>query len=258
MYLFPYKDVAAAILVFARLASMLAVMPIFGYRAIPAQVKAAFSLALTIVIFPLVSAELTISMSQPIELFFLFIREVIVGLIIGFATSLLFYSVQMAGQIYGIQIGFGIINVIDPHTDSQVSLMGQLNYLVALLIFLAVDGHHFLLRALFMSYDKISLAGGGFPTGLAQQITYFTGAIFIIALKIGAPIIVTLFITDVGLGFMARVAPQMNVFLVGFPLKIGVGLLVVTLVISTFPYILGKLFDQFMIDIVNLVKLLGK
>lgn len=257
MYQIPYRDFAIALLIFARMASIIAVMPIFGFRAIPVQTKAGLSVLLTIIVFP-ITASMAPPVSQlPLEFILMVSREVITGLIIGFATSLLFYGIQMAGQVVGIQIGFGIINVIDPQTESQVSLIGQLNYLVALLIFLTIDGHHFLLRALYLSYERIPLAGADFPTSLAQQMSYFTGAIFEIALKVAAPVMVTLFITDVALGFMARVAPQMNVFLVGFPLKIGVGLLVITLVISFFPYIFGKLYSQFQYDIVALVRMMG-
>ncbi len=257
MYQIPFKEFAVGMLVFARMASLIAVMPLFGYRALPLQTKAGFSLLLTIIVFPMVVSIAPPVSLKPLEFFIIICREVITGLIIGYATTLLFFGIQMAGQVVGIQIGFGIINVIDPHTESQVSIIGQLNYLVALLIFLSIDGHHFLLRALFLSYEKIPLAGAVFPAGLAEQLSFFTGAIFDIALRVMAPVMVALFITDIALGFMARVAPQMNVFLVGFPLKIGVGLLVITLVISFFPYIFGKLFTQFQQDIVGLIRMMG-
>ena len=232
-------------------------MPIFGYRAIPAQAKVGLSILLAIIVFPAAKLDIAPVSTQPIELIMMFLKEVVIGLILGFAATIVFYGVQMAGQIVGIQIGFGIINVIDPVSDVQISLIGQLNYLVALLIFLCLDGHLFLIRALVMSYEYIGLGGGGLPSGLMEKVSLMTGAVFDVALRIAAPVMVSLFITDVVLGFMARVAPQMNVFLVGFPLKIGVGLLVITLVISYFPYILGRLFEQFQEEIVQIVRIIG-
>lgn len=239
------------------MASMVVVIPILGYAAVPVHVKAAFSFALTIIVFPLVSLELAPLSNSPIELIIVFAREVLVGLIIGFITTIVFFGIQMAGQIVGIQIGFGIINIIDPYTNIQISLIGQLNYLVALLVFICLEGHHFLIRALVLCYEYIPLAGASFPTGLPAQVNLLSGLVFDVALRVAAPIMVALLITDVALGLIARVAPQMNVFLVGFPLKIGVGLFVLTMTVSYFPYIFGKLFDQFQRDVLLIIRLLG-
>ncbi len=257
MYEIPYTDFTKAVLVMARMTAIIAVFPIFGFRAIPILMKGGLAILLTIIVFPLVQIGPQPLSTQPLELFIILIKEVVVGLIVGYSTTLLFYGIQMAGHILGIQMGFGIISVVDPLTDVQVSLIGQLNYIIALLIFLTLDGHHFLIRALVSSYDYISLGGAHFPSGLMQKINFMTGAIYDVALRIAAPVFVSLFLTDVVLGIMARVAPQMNVFIIGFPLKIGVGLLVMSLVVSFFPYVFGKMFQQFKVDIMEVIKLFG-
>ena len=257
MYEIPYIDFTKALLVLARMTSIIVILPIFGFRAVPMQLKAGLSIFLAIIVFPMVRLQAAPISTDVIELLLLLMSEVAVGMIIGFATSILFYGVQMAGHLVGIQMGFGIINVVDPMSDLQVSLVGQLNYMVALMIFLAIDGHHFLIKALVLSYDYIGIGGGVFQANLLAKISFLTGAIFDTALRFAAPMFVTLFITDVALGITARVAPQMNVFIVGFPLKIGVGLLVITLVIAFFPYVFGKLYEQFRIDIIEVIKLLG-
>ena len=257
MYYVPYQDFALAVLIMARMISLIAVLPIFGYRAVPVQLKVGLSIILTIIVFPFAKVGFDPISYQPIELLLLFLKEVLIGLSIGFATTIVFYGIQMAGQIVGIQIGFGIINVVDPMTDVQISLVGHLNYLLALLVFLNLDGHQFLIRALALSFNYISLGGGGFPPGLVEKISLMAGTVFDVAVRIAAPIMISLLITDVALGFMARVAPQMNVFLVGFPLKIGVGLLVITLVISYFPFVFGKFFEQFKQEIVQIIQIVG-
>jgi flagellar biosynthetic protein FliR len=237
---------------------MVAVMPIMGHRAVPAQLKVALCLVLMVLVFPATKMAIPAVSTIPLELLFLILREVIIGLILGFVISIIFYAVQMAGQVIGIQTGYGIINLIDPMSDIEISLIGQLYYLTAILIFLGIDGHHFLLRALYLSYDYIPLANGALPARLVEKINLLTGATFDVSLRIAAPVMVALFLTDVVLGIMARVAPQMNVFLVGFPLKIGVGLLLITLVISFFPYIFGKILEQFQLDVVEVIRLLGR
>jgi flagellar biosynthesis protein FliR len=254
----PYQDFAKALLVFARMTAMVAVMPIFGFNTVPTQLKGAISIIFTIIVFPIVTLKAQPISTEVLELLLMFSKEVIVGLIIGFIASILFYSIQMAGHLVGIQMGFGIINVIDPMNDMQISLIGQIYYLTALLVFLSIDGHHFLVRAIVLSYDYIGVGGAVFPAGLMAKVNLIISSVYEIALRISAPMFVTLFITDIVLGIMARVAPQMNVFVVGFPLKIAIGLLVITLVISLFPYVFGKLYEQFQIDIIQIIKLMGR
>lgn len=255
--LIPYQDMTIAILIFARMASLVSVMPIFGFAGVPLQVKGALSLILTIIVFPIAKFDFAPLSLVPVELIILFMREILIGLAIGFITTLVFYGIQMAGQIVGIQMGFGIINIIDPISNIQISMIGQMYYLLALLIFLTMNGHHFLLQALVYSYDLIPLGGGVFFAGLVEQVSILSGMVFNVALMVAAPVMAALLITDVGLGFMARVAPQMNVFIVGFPLKILVGFLVITMVIMYFPYVFGKIYENFQQDLTFIIKLLG-
>ena len=253
----PYENIIIGLLILARMSAMVFVIPIVGFEGTPSTVKAGLSLLLTFIVFPFARLEYTAISILPLELVMLFTKEVIVGLSIGFITTLLFYGIQMAGQIIGIQIGFGIISVMDPLSNIQISLIGQLYYLVSLLVFLALNGHHFLIRALIYSFEVIPLGGAVFSANLVDLLSSLSGMIFGIALQIAAPVMVTLILTDVGLGFIARVAPQMNVFIVGFPLKIIIGLFVITLVISYLPYIFEKMYLRFQEDIITFIRILG-
>ena len=239
------------------MSAMVFIIPIIGFEGTPSMVKAGLSLLLTFIVFPFSTFNYTPVSIQPLEMVLLFAREALIGLSIGFITTLLFYGIQMAGQIIGIQIGFGIISVMDPLTNVQISLIGQLYYMVSLLVFLAINGHHFLVRALVFSFEVIPLGSGTFSPGLAELMSTLSGLIFGTALQIAAPVMVTLILTDVGLGFIARVAPQMNVFIVGFPLKILIGLFVITLVISYLPYVFEKMFLRFQEDIITFIRLIG-
>ncbi len=243
-------------LVFSRIVTMVVLMPIFGYRGIPNQVRIGLALSLTILLFPVIQG-LEIPIPDNVISFALLVgKEVLAGLIIGFATLLLFMGIQMSGRIIDIQVGFAIANVIDPQSQERVSLIGQFEYLLAILIFLSMDGHHFLLRALERSFELIPPGGARFPNTLTGEMVALAGGLFEVAIRIGAPVLAALFITTVALGLIARTVPQMNVFIVGLPLKIGVGLLAIALSLPLFVYLFRALFAQFQRDILTLIKLL--
>jgi flagellar biosynthetic protein FliR len=170
------------------------------------------------------------------------VGEVIIGVIIGLAGRLAFAGVQIAGQLIGFQMGFAVVNVFDPITSEQVSIIAQLWYLIAMLIFLAVDGHHVFLYAIAESYRIISPLDFHFSAELMQSIVEISKDIFIIAVKIGAPIITALLMTSIGFGLIARTVPQINILIVGFPLKIAIGLIGIGLTLPIFTKIMSRIF----------------
>jgi flagellar biosynthetic protein FliR len=153
--------------------------------------------------------------------------EVFIGITIGLMTRLLFAAVQVAGQLVGFQMGFGIVNVIDPQTSAQVSIIAQFKNLIALLVFLSTNVHHWFLMAIAKSFEVIPPLGVSLSEPLFRVVLQSGGEMFVIAAKLGAPVIAVLFLTSVALGLVARTVPQINVFIVGFPLKIAVGLLAI-------------------------------
>jgi len=243
-------------LVFTRIATMVVLMPVFGYRSIPNQVRIGLALFLTVLLLPIVQDSKAAMPGGAIPFALLVGKEALAGLVIGFATVLLFIGVQMSGRIIDIQMGFRVASVIDPQSRARVSLIGQFEYLLAILIFLSIDGHHFLLRALQKSFELIPLGRMQFPSMLTERMVTLTGGLFEIAVKIGAPVMVVLFMTSVALGLIAKTVPQMNVFIVGLPLKIGVGLLAMTLSLPLFLSLFKRLFAQFQRDILTLIRLL--
>jgi flagellar biosynthetic protein FliR len=205
--------------------------PILGNVNIPAQVKAAMAMVITLVLYlALKGGHQALAVPGNVfELVGAVGGEAFAGLIIGYTAFLLFSGLEMAGEIVDIQVGFGLVNVIDPAGGSQVSIIGQFYYIVAMLFFLAIDGHHALLKALGDSFTLLppgtivwfKQAGHAGPL-LAQ---FFT-RLFAIAIQIAAPSIAVLFLTNLSMGLLARTLPQMNVFIVGMPLNVIVGLLI--------------------------------
>jgi flagellar biosynthesis protein FliR len=192
-------------LMLVRVSVVILTAPVLGNTRIPGQVKAALALSLTLLLYLAAPPR---ALPEP---------------------YLLFTGIQMAGQIIDIQIGFGLVNVIDPAGGQQVSILGQFYYLIAMLFFLAVDGHHALIKALGDSFTLLPAGGIGWLDQAAKAgplLAGFFTKLFVIAFQVAAPSVAVLFLTNLSMGLLSRTIPQMNVFIVGMPLNIIVGLLV--------------------------------
>ncbi len=247
------KDVIAFVLILVRVAGIFLTAPIFASRNIPVTVKAAWILLVTFLIYPVVTFNPQILPTVGLSLGIAVIREVLIGFCIGLGATLLFTGIQLAGQIVDIQMGLGMVNIIDPVTSTQISVMGQYYYLVATLVFLAVDGHHLLLKAVVDSFSVVALGNGHFNPALGQEMMHLVSRVFFIAFRVGAPVIGALFITNLALGVVARTVPQMNVFIVGLPLNMAVGLIIVAFSMSFFVFILQDLFKGLYKDLAVLI-----
>lgn len=242
---------------FTRVATILVTVPVFGYTSIPMPVKAGLAFFVSLVLFPLIQAGDFVIPLELLPFVMMVLKEVIVGLIIGLATNFLFVGVQMAGELIGLDMGFGMVNIIDPTSGEHISIMGQFKYVVSLLLFLILNGHHFLLNALRSSFVAIPLGTANFTQLVTTQIIMLSTTIFKIALQLGGPILVVLFLTSFVMGIIARTVPQMNIFIIGFPLKISVGMIMVTVSLPMFMYVFGKLVDEFEVSIMQIIQVMG-
>ena len=181
-------------------------------------------------------------------------KEIIVGLLMGFISTLLFAGVEIAGTFAGMQMGFGIVNVIDPQTQQQVSIISQFQILMVSMIFLIIDGHHFLLNGLYQSFEAIPPVAARFRSVIFDISMKMAANIFVAAIKIGAPVIVALLLTSFVLGLIARAVPQMNVFIVGMPLKIAIGLMTLAFSLPFVTRLFKEMFIQFRVDFSTLLR----
>ena len=229
------------------------ISPIFGHKNIPVIAKIGLAAIISLVLLPIIPVP-DISFSAGLGTIFTIVaKEIVTGLLIGFTAMVLFMGIQMSGHIMGFQMGFIIAQVIDPSSGQKVSILGQLQLILAILIFLAIDGHHLLINAISESFSVIPLGQQVFSGASAEFLIRICVDIFAIALKIGAPMIITLFLTDVALGIIARTVPQMNVFIVGFPLKISTGFLTLAAAYPFISYVLTKLMHNMDKDLSNLI-----
>ncbi|MCC3376223.1 flagellar biosynthetic protein FliR [Cohnella sp. REN36] len=236
----------AFMLVLCRIASFLMVAPVFSTRTIPKTFKVGLAFFISIVVF------LTVGFDNPVPLdgayILAILKEVLAGLVIGYTAYLFFTVVQTAGAFIDIQMGFGIANIVDPLTGASAPIMGNLKFMLLTLVFLSINGHHYLIGAIMDSYKWLPLDGQLFHTVYEGRMTDFLARTFadtfLLALQIAAPLVVAMFLTDAGLGLLARTAPQYNVFVIGIPVKILVGLALLILLMPGFGTLFQMVFDR--------------
>lgn len=239
---FDPKDVVAFVLVLMRAAGIFLTAPVFSSRNIPVMVKASWILLVAFLVFPLVDFRALALPSSGIPLALAVVRELLIGFSVGLGATLIFTGIQLAGQIIDIQMGLGMVNIIDPMTNIQVSAMGQFYFMVATLVFLAANGHYYLLTGVVDSFNLIPLGQAHFSAALGTEMMNLFAQVFFIAFRVGAPVIGALFITNMALGVVARTVPQMNVFIVGMPLNLAVGFLITVVSMSFFTFVLEGMF----------------
>lgn len=218
------EEFKSLVLILIRISIVLFLLPIFGGRMLPNPVKAGLALMITIVLFPVIRPDPKLFPEGLLGVVNLILAELVLGLIIGLTIRLFFAAIQLAGQLIGFQMGFAIANVLDPESGAQGSILAQMGYWIAILIFLLLDGHHVLLRTLADSFSIIEVGSLGFSKGLFHKMLEASGDMFAVAIKVGAPAIAALLLTSAAFGIIAKVVPQMNILIVAFPLKIVVGL----------------------------------
>ncbi len=228
--LFQYET--GFVLILFRVASFLMAMPITGGGGLPGLVKVSLVLAVSLVLVPIVpmpSPPSTLS-AWLIGL----ISEMMIGWVIGLGSQLIFAAVDLGGEIVGLQMGFGIASVLDPTSNQPMPLIDQLYTLFAVLVFFGIHADHLVIRALVQSFGLIppmTFGSTGIPMGLLVRTA---GQLFVTGMKIAIPVTMALLLANVALGILSRVVPQMNVWLMSFPITIGLGFLVMGATLSLF------------------------
>lgn len=244
------------LMLFIRVTAMLVVAPMLGHMAIPVQVKVAIGMFVAFVMYPLASGQAAALTTELIPLTLNVLKEAVVGLLIGFAAGLLFAGVRYAGELIAVDSGLSLAAMFDPESNAHASVMSESLYLLMLMVFVLLNGHHFVLEALQLSYASVPMGSFALNGDVAEQIITMVGMMFVIAVKLAAPVMVTMFLINVALSILSRVMPQMNLFAVVFPLKVGAGLLVFVAALPLVVFVFKKLLAAFQENLLELVKVL--
>src|SRR5690554_118296 len=212
-------------LIFMRILSFMIASPLFSIKGIPSLLKIGLSIILSYLLFMVIGDSVSISSESLIAYGIMIVNEVLFGLALGFAVNLIFICIQMAGQMIDFQIGFSMAATFDPLTNNKVSLFGNMYYWVGMALFFAVNGHYYLIYSLAQSFELVPLNSLTFyELNAGAIIDLFSGG-FLIAFQIAVPTIIILLLMDAIMGLLARTVPQLNILMLGLPLKALVGLL---------------------------------
>ncbi len=242
------------IIVFTRLTGMMTGAPLFATYPIPMNVKVVLCAIVSFLIFPVVSANVGVQVPKDILMLSLFlVKEFFIGFLIGYIANFIFIAVQIAGQTIGVQMGVTMAMVLDPTTNSQSSVLGQIYVYITTIVFVCLNAHHWLFIAVYRSFESVPPGIEFlFTPALVNQVALLFSHMFVISFQVILPIFCVLFVSEVLMGFMAKMMPQMNIFMVALPIKIGVGLLLMLAFLAPTITYLAYAIEKYMAGILKL------
>lgn len=236
---------AVFLLLLTRMSGLFLIAPFWGSQNIPVYFRAGIAFTITLVLFPVVDQKMALEAPVSVLGYTLAVlSELFIGWLIGFVAYVVLMSVNMAGKIMDMQAGFAVVNEMDPTSNQQNPLIGSFLYYLTLIVFVVTNGHHVLLAALVGSIDSIPLLGMNFNTDLTMLMVDFVGGIFVTGMKIAMPLTFAILLTNVSLGVLARTMPQMNIFVVGIPMQIVIGIFTVAVIMPFYVMFLDVLFNE--------------
>ena len=228
----------------ARVAGFIAAIPVLFANQTPARIRAGFVFMSALVLFPVMEPSIPEVAFTTGTFLLLMVSEVLLGSIIGLVARMIFTAVEFGGTVIGYQMGFAAANVFDPQGQRQLSLISQFQNVFAILIFLSIDGHHIFFQVAVESYNILppgvfNISGEAIP-----YLMTLSSRIFILGVQFSAPILAVLLLSGLILGVLARIFPQLNVFLLSFPLNIGISFTVIALTLPMVAILIRREFDN--------------
>jgi len=250
------EEVIGALLVLLRVSMLVILMPVLGHRLVPSSVKIGLIGVVSILLYPVVQDSLPHIPSSPVLLMVLAGQEILLAGLLAMLAQLVFSAAQFAGQVMSYQMGLAIANVMDPASSAQIAVVGQFAAILAMLVWLAVGAHNIFLMALVDSFHLL-------PIGQTWQINGWyalsdaAANMFILALRLVAPMMLLLFFLYVALGLLARAVPQIQVFFVSFPLTVALGFLVFALSVPAIVFLMRDGFIGYSLQVHHILRTLA-
>lgn len=252
------REVLVFALVLSRVAGIFSALPVFGGKGVPMRVKIVIIFMITLVSFPALAIKSPPMPDDIFSLSLLLSRELAIGVLLGFVAQVIFAAVDFSGQIIGMQMGFTISQIMDPTRDTQTQVMSVVQTLLASLLFFSLNIHHMFLHTIVDSFRIIPLGAFHLNSGIIDFIVKLTADVLIIGVRLAAPVMVSLLLTSVALGIMARAFPQMNIFMISMPLNIGIGFIVLGATLTFYFHVLEGSFGAVKNQVFNIFNLMVK
>lgn len=255
--LIPVDQFQIFLVVLARVAGFIGAIPVFSSAQTPAKIKISMTVAFALLLYPTMSKGLPGVSFAPLAFTLFLIAEILLGMIIGLVARLVFTAVEYGATVIGFQMGFAAANVFDPTSERQIALISQFQNVFAILIFLAVDGHHLFFRLAIRSFEllppgHLNLSGDAVPF-----LMDLGAKMFALGVQFSAPVLAILLLSGLILGILARIFPQLNVFLLSFPINIATAFIVIALTLDLASALLRREFDLLGETIINMMNYLN-
>ena len=252
------EPLVSFLLVLARMAGLMVFTPILGGTGIAPQIRAGLAMGLTLLLYPAVGTQVEPVPPGTLSLLLAISTELLLGLLLGLLGHLFLAALQFSGQLMGFQMGFAVINLIDPQTQVQAPVLAILQNLMGVLIFLSLNAHHWFIQAMVDSYNILPGRAFSLSPPVAGELLEVFGQIFAVGFRLAAPFILVLAIMDIFIGIVGRAAPQIHILIVGMPLKIIGGLLLLSFSAPVMVRFAGDHLAQLHGRLYRLLQLLGQ
>lgn len=242
----------------SRILALVATAPLLGNPSVPVRVKLGLAVMITVLVMPLVEKSLPqIDPASGVG-FAILLQQILIGIAMGLVMRIVFVAVEMAGELIGLQMGLGFAVFFDPQNSGQIDIVGRFLGVIASLAFLAINGHLIMIALISQSFSTLPIGLEGMTNATFTTLANWGSEIFKSGLQLSLPVLTALLITNLALGVLTRVAPQLNIFAVGFPLTLSIGLLVMALSMPFYAPILEHLVQDglnLMMGILNVNKI---
>ncbi len=249
--------IIVVILVFTRISAMFMLLPVFGTKNIPNIVKIGFIFFVSLIVIPVNITKIDVNLSSFMDLFYYILMEFLVGFSIGLISTVIMNVFYIAGAMADRNIGFSMVSVVGAEDEKELPVSANLYYIMALMIFLLMDMHHYLLKTVIKSYELIPIGSNYAVRLVLYDIVDVLKYTFVTGFKMAAPFIITVLIANLLLGLLSKAMPGLNVFMVGMPLKILVGLLLLYVLVESYINFIPNVFDEMMKYINQLLGMSG-
>lgn len=245
MPIFSISFILSAFLIFVRVAALVGTAPYFSNGSFPMRVKIFLAMALSVMLYPVIPASsVTLTPdTHTLQVLVLILKELLVGAAMGLTGQVIFAGIQMGGELMSVNIGLSFASVVDPVTQGRNSIVSQLFGMFAILIFIGIGGDTFYIQALAESFSIVPVGGGNIALAgpiFIEMATY----LFVVGVQMAAPFIIVLFLLDMSFAIFARIMPQANIFFIALPLKLGVGMILMLLILPYAPPAFQHFFQQ--------------
>lgn len=236
------KIISAVLLIGIRVSSLMLFAPFFANASIPARIKAMLAILITALVYPVYAPRL--STVTPAQWPLVIATEIVLGVTVGLTTNMVFEAVQIAGQLLSVQVGYSLVNILDPNSQVDSTVLAVFHQTIAMFIFLALNIHHWVLRAIFRSFDYLPPGTASIGPAFAQTLLHDAAVVLELSIQISAPVLAATILIDIVLGLLGKASPHMPLMLMGPAVKSMAGVIVLGATIRYWPRLFEGYFSN--------------